>query len=76
MILLLKLIVKHFSKSTISVAHLRKERRVDGNDQTVNSLQKISKTRFGTHWSAAVSLQQCLTNIKTLIEKKIVKFKV
>ena len=76
MISLLKLIVKHFSKSTISVAHLHKERRVDGNDQTVNSLQKISKTRFGTHWSAAVSLQQCLANIKTLVEKKIVKFKV
>lgn len=75
MISLLKAIVKHFSKSTISVAHLRKERRVEGDDHTVNGLQKIGKTRFGTHWSAAVSLQQCLANIKTLVENKIVKFK-
>ncbi|KIO04900.1 hypothetical protein M404DRAFT_142131 [Pisolithus tinctorius Marx 270] len=76
MISLLKAIVKHFSKSTISVAHLHKERQVEGDDHTVNGLQKIGKTRFGTHWSAAVSLQQCLTNIKTLVENKIVKFKV
>ncbi|KIN98369.1 hypothetical protein M404DRAFT_10556 [Pisolithus tinctorius Marx 270] len=75
MISLLKAIVKHFSKSTISVAHLRKERQVEGDDHTVNGLQKIGKTHFGTHRSAAVSLQQCLTNIKTLVENKIVKFK-
>ncbi|KAL4063607.1 hypothetical protein V8B97DRAFT_2026327 [Scleroderma yunnanense] len=75
MISLLKIIVKHFSKSMISVAHLYKECQVDGNDQTVNGLQKISKTCCSTHWSAAVSLQHCLTNIKTLVEKKIVKFK-
>ncbi|KAI6043560.1 hypothetical protein EDC04DRAFT_2562532, partial [Pisolithus marmoratus] len=76
MISLLKVIVKHFSKSMISIAHLHKECHVEGDDHTVNSLQKISKTHFGTHWPAAVSLQQCLTNIKTLVENKIVKFKV
>ncbi|KAJ8584996.1 hypothetical protein M405DRAFT_746027, partial [Rhizopogon salebrosus TDB-379] len=71
MLLLLKAIIKHFSNSTISVAHLRTERRVDNNDKTVNALQKIGKTRFGSHWAAAVSLEQCLSNVRSLVERKI-----
>ncbi|KAG1723784.1 uncharacterized protein EDB91DRAFT_1087702 [Suillus paluster] len=45
----LKPIIKHFSKSTISAAHLLKKRRVDDNDETVKAFQKIGKTSFGTH---------------------------
>ncbi|KAF8124091.1 ribonuclease H-like domain-containing protein, partial [Boletus edulis] len=68
--------LKHFSKSSHSVAHLRQERRVDNDDQTVRALQKIGNTRFGTHWMAATSLEQCLPNIRGLVEKKTIKFKV
>lgn len=55
MLSLLKPIIKHFSKSTISAVHLQKECRVDDIGKTVNALQNISQTIFGTHWSAAES---------------------
>ncbi|KAG2339705.1 hypothetical protein BDR05DRAFT_951027 [Suillus weaverae] len=45
MLLLLKPIIKHFSKSMILAAHLQKECWVDDNDETVKALQKIGKTR-------------------------------
>lgn len=76
MLSMLKPIIRHFSKSTKSVAHLRKERRIGNEDEKVNMLQKIGKTRFGTHWLAAVSLEQCFPNIRHLVESKDIKFKV
>lgn len=76
MISLLKPVIKHFSKSSKSVAHLREERRIGGTDEKVNMLQKIGNTRFGTYWLATTSLEQCFPNIKDLVEKKIIKFRV
>lgn len=76
MISQLKSIIKHFSRSTISANHLREEQRGDSKDEAIHGLQKIGKTRFGTHWSAAVSLEQNLPAIRALVERKIVKFKV
>ena len=76
MLSMLRPIIRHFSKLAKSVAHLRKEHHIGNEDEKVNMLQKIGKTRFGTHWLAAVSLEQCFPNICHLVESKDIKFKV
>ncbi|KAG2051295.1 hypothetical protein BDR06DRAFT_973827 [Suillus hirtellus] len=43
MLLLLKPIIKHFSKSMISTAHLQKEHWVDDNDKTVKAFKRLAK---------------------------------
>ncbi|RDB28214.1 hypothetical protein Hypma_001371 [Hypsizygus marmoreus] len=72
---ILKAIIKHFSKSTYSAALLLKERNVAGEDEPVKALQKIGKTRFGTHWMASTALDPCLPSIRKLVIEKEVKFK-
>ena len=72
----LKGIIKYFSKSTYSTTLLRKERNLAGDDEPVKALQKIGKTRFGTHWMAANALDPCLPNIRNLVTYKKIKFKV
>ena len=60
---MLKGIIKYFSKSSYGTTVLRKERNMAGEDKPVKALQKIGKTRFGTHWMAANALDPCLPNI-------------
>jgi hypothetical protein len=73
---MLKGIIKYFSKSGYSKTLLRKERNLAGEDEPVKALQKIGKTRFGTHWTAANALDPCLPNIRNLVVTKMIKFKV
>ena len=66
-------IISHFSHSTYSTTLLRQN---DGNEKPLKALQTIGKTRFGTHWLAAQSLEPCLQQIQKLVSKGEVKFKV
>lgn len=70
----MKLIVKYFSKSTFATAQLIKAN--SNSSESIDRLKKVGKTRFGTHWIAATSLQPNLANIRMLTEKKEIKFKV
>lgn len=74
--LILKGIIKYFSKSTYSTTLLQKERNLAGDDEPVKALQKIGKTRFGTHWMAANALDPCLPNVRNLVTSEKIKFKV
>lgn len=71
----MKSLIKHFSKSSYSVTKLRKHRNLAGEDGPVNGLQKVGKTRFGTHWMAATALDPCLLAIRELVTIKTIKFK-
>jgi hypothetical protein len=73
---LLKAILKYFSKSSFGTFKLREARTLGDGDGPVNSLQKIGKTRFGTHWLAAVAIDPCLPFIRQLVIAKTIKFKV
>jgi hypothetical protein len=73
---MLRGIIKHFSKSGYATTLLRKERNLAGEDEPVKALQKIGKTRFRTHWTAANALDPCLPNIQNLVLTKTIKFKV
>ena len=73
---MLQAILRHFSKSSYSTTVLRKERNVAGDDEPVKALQKIGKTRFGTYWMAATSLEPCLPTIRKLVVEGVFKFKV
>ncbi|KAG0700235.1 ribonuclease H-like domain-containing protein, partial [Suillus ampliporus] len=73
---MLKGIIKHFSKSSYSTTLLRQDRNLAGDDEPVKALQKIGKTRFGTHWTAANALDPCLPNIRNLVGLRAIKFKV
>jgi hypothetical protein len=75
-ILQLKGIIKFFSKSTIGTVALRKEHNLAGNDKPGKALQKIGRTRFGTHWMASTSLDPCLGNVCNLVISRKIKFKV
>ena len=55
---------------------LHKERNLAGDDELVKALQKVGKTRFGTHWTAACALDPCLPYIWNLVTSGSVKFKV
>lgn len=74
--LMLKAIIKFFSKSTIGATKLKEQRNMAGEDKPVKALQKIGKTRFGTHWTAANALDPCLGNIRQLVIDKTIRFKV
>jgi hypothetical protein len=73
---ILKGTIKYFSKATYATNLLRKERNLAGDDEPVKALQKIGKTRFGTHWMAANALDPCLPNVRNLVTSKKIKFKV
>ncbi|KAL7280348.1 hypothetical protein ACG7TL_005266 [Trametes sanguinea] len=68
----MKQIVAHFSKSTFGRAKLQQE--VDG-EPRLHALQKVGKTRFGSHWTAAQSLLPALPRIRELVQNKEIKFK-
>jgi hypothetical protein len=77
MITSLKSIIRHFSKSSYSVAKLEKETAATSEDgQPAKALQKVGKTRFGTHWSACNSLDPCLPGIRKLVGEGAIKFSV
>lgn len=76
MMSMLKGIIKHFSKSSISRALLIKQHNLAGKDKPVKVLKKIGKTRFGAHWTGANALNPCLPNIRNLVVSKEIKFKV
>jgi hypothetical protein len=75
MMSMLKAIIKFFSKSTHGTAKLREQRNMAGEDKPVKALQKIGKTRFGTHWNAANALDPCLGNIRQLVIDRTIHFK-
>ena len=73
---LLKAILKYFSKSSLGTFKLREARTIGDGDGPVNALQKIGKTRFGTHWLASVAIDPCLPFIRDLVIAKTIKFQV
>ena len=73
---LLKAILKYFSKSSFGTFKLCEARTLVDGDSPVNALQKIGKSRFGTHWLAAVAIDPCLPFIRYLVIAKTIKFKV
>jgi hypothetical protein len=73
---MLKALIKYFSKSSYATTLLRQQRNLAGDDEPVNALQKIGKTRFGTHWMAANALDPCLPSIRSLVLGGKIKFKV
>jgi len=72
----MKGIVKYFSKSSFGTANLANENRDDSSDTKYQKLQKVGRTRFGTHWTSATTLEPCLSNIRTLAENRVITFKV
>ncbi|KAJ2983808.1 hypothetical protein NUW54_g10593 [Trametes sanguinea] len=68
----MKRIVSHFSKSTYGRAMLQQE---TDSGRRLLGLQKVGKTRFGSHWSAAQSLLPALPRIRELVQAKEIKFK-
>ena len=56
--------IRHFSMSNLAVAELKKAREELNITQ---GLVKIGKTRFATHWSAAVAMDQCLPILRQLV---------
>ncbi|KAF9521628.1 hypothetical protein CPB83DRAFT_900472 [Crepidotus variabilis] len=75
LLMLMKGLIKYFSKSSKGCDALRTERNINGDDEPVKMLQKIGKTRFGTHWLGATSVEPCLSSLRKVVEKKIIKFK-
>ncbi|KAA1478980.1 hypothetical protein DENSPDRAFT_788642, partial [Dentipellis sp. KUC8613] len=75
MITTLKAIIGYFGRSVHARAMLRKQFDEESGDEKVRALQKIGKTRFGTFWTAAVSLCQSLSKIRDLVIKGDIKFK-
>jgi len=73
---LLKVVLKYFSKSSFGTFKLCEAQTMGDGDSPVNSLQKIGKTRFRTHWLAAVAIDPCLPFIRNLVILKTIKFKV
>ena len=57
---------------------LKEQRNMAGEEiSSIKALQKIGKTRFGTHWTAANGLSNpCLSNIRQLVINKTIHFKV
>jgi len=74
--MLMKNIIKYFSKSSFGTAHLASLNKLANPEEEIKKLQKVGGTQFGTHWTAAATLQPCLANIRTLAEMKTIKFKV
>lgn len=68
----MKPLLGYFSKSSHATNQLRELR--NASTERTGELQKIGKTRFGTHWSAAVALQPCLSHIRTLVQNGTIKF--
>jgi len=68
--------LKYFSKSSFGTFKLHEVRTLGDGNGPVNSLQKIGKTRFGTHWLAAIAIDPCLPFIRDLVISKTIKFKV
>jgi hypothetical protein len=71
----LRAILKYFSKSSFGTFKLREARSLGDDDSPVNALQKIGKTRFGTHWLAAVAIDPCLPVIRDLVIAKLLNSK-
>ncbi|CDO75802.1 hypothetical protein BN946_scf184934.g17 [Trametes cinnabarina] len=68
----MKKIIAHFSKSTFGRAMLQKETE---EGVRLLALQKVGKTRFGSHWTAVQSLLPAMPRIRELVQSKEVKFK-
>lgn len=75
-ITVLKGIIKYFSKLSFGTFKLHEAHAIGDSNAPVNALQKIGKTRFGTYWLAATSLEPCLPFIRDLVMAKTIKFKV
>ena len=73
MLTTLKATIRHFSHSDSATTKLE-ELREEAN--TTEGLVSIGKTRFATHYSAAVALDRCFPFIRDLVVLKQVKIKV
>ena len=69
----LKQTVTFFKHSMFALAHLSKARKDDG---ITTSLVSIGRTRFGSHWMAAVALEKCIPQIQDLLDVGIISAKV
>ena len=65
--------IRHFSKSNLCLAELQKARE---ELDVTQGLVKIGKTRFATHWSAAVAMDRCLPILKQLVVDRRIELKV
>ncbi|KAJ6479671.1 ribonuclease H-like domain-containing protein [Mycena sanguinolenta] len=75
----MKPLLRHFSKSGNSKAHLKDSgvgMAEDGGDQQIRMLAKIGGTRFATHFMAASTIEPVLRNIQDLVLNGKIKFKV
>jgi hypothetical protein len=68
--------ITYFSHSSFATAQLRKECQVGKEDKTVLALQKVGRTRFGTHFNSAVALEAVLFNIHQMVNNGVVNPKV
>ncbi|KAJ3919319.1 ribonuclease H-like domain-containing protein [Lentinula edodes] len=62
--------IKHFSHSNYGARELRKACADNG---ITEGLVKIGRTRFATHYSAAVSLDRCFPQIQSLLVDKVIQ---
>lgn len=79
MMQILKPLIRHFSKSGKSKAHLRDSGEGmadDGGNIPVRMLAKIGKTRFATHFMAVTTVSPVVHNIQGLVLDEKIKFKV
>ncbi|KAJ7193903.1 hypothetical protein GGX14DRAFT_587224 [Mycena pura] len=77
MMLIIKPLIRHFSKSGSSKAHLRVSgtgMAEDGDDLPVKALAKIGKTRFATHLLAVQTLEPALPRIHALYQEGKINF--
>ncbi|KAJ6495237.1 hypothetical protein C8R45DRAFT_1094896 [Mycena sanguinolenta] len=75
---IMKPLLRHFSKSSQSKAHLKDSgirRAEDGSDEPIHMLAKIGRTRFATHYMAATTIEPVLRNIQDLVLEKKITFK-
>jgi hypothetical protein len=76
---ILKPLIRHFSKSGKSKAHLRDSGEgmaEDGTNIAVCMLAKIGKTRFATHFMSVATVSPVVHNIQALVLDDKIKFKV
>ncbi|KAJ3885653.1 ribonuclease H-like domain-containing protein [Lentinula edodes] len=70
---LLNSTVAHFSKSNLSVASLKEQASLNGDDY--RAIQKSGNTRFGSNWTMATSVSPKLDAIAKCVQAKDIEFK-
>jgi hypothetical protein len=73
MINTLKATIRHFSHSDSATKKLEQVRK---EENVTEGLISIGKTRFATHYTAAVALDRCFPFIRELLHDKSIQIKV